>query len=137
MPTNPRTHEEYSRSPEPKNTRNTKTLRMASRHRGGRRPLLPPPFLQPPATAATLPAVATTSPPTGFGGGEGAACHCRHRLLPPHVAAAASLPPVDEKHGGLGDLLHSSEGPRLASSVKSVPASLILQPVRKTTIVIR
>ena len=34
---------------------------------------------------------------------------------------------VDEKHNGLGDLLYSSAGPRLASSVKSVPDGLILQ----------
>ena len=34
-------------------------------------------------------------------------------------------------------LLHSSAGPRLASSVKSVPAGLILQPARETENIIR
>lgn len=38
---------------------------------------------------------------------------------------------VDGKHGALGNMLHSSAGPRLVSSIKSVPAGLILQPARK------
>jgi hypothetical protein len=38
---------------------------------------------------------------------------------------------VEGKHGALGNMLHSSAGPRLVLSVKSVPAGLILQPARK------
>uniref|UniRef100_A0A0E0M626 Uncharacterized protein n=1 Tax=Oryza punctata TaxID=4537 RepID=A0A0E0M626_ORYPU len=50
------------------------------------------------------------------------------------VVHCTKLEPVDVQHGALGDLLNSSASPRLASSVKSVPASLILQPTRKQQI---
>ncbi len=42
---------------------------------------------------------------------------------------------VAAKHGSLGDLLNSNVGPRLASTIKSVPAGSILQPRKKANVV--